>query len=251
MTTSVYFYLDTDSDVYEELLPVLEETESLDFIYRFSIEDVSVNFIYAQDDSKYFTYNSETGNPEGNFIVDPLVEIYDQKVDDSWLGAWMTTSVYFYLDTDSDVYEELLPVLEETESLDFIYRFEPVYDQLGERIYEFQKGLQSINTNIILIFALSIFMVFCAIYFLYERKQKRLSIHMLFGYSFFSLCKNEFLWICVPTWFLVVVLRLFFPRLDFILYSFWYALIEIFMVWLILRYFLTRNVKEAIGKERK
>ncbi|GHU63998.1 hypothetical protein FACS189418_8300 [Clostridia bacterium] len=240
---------DYQENFYQERIRVLEENRIEK--ENFTIEDVSVNLIYAQDNSQYFTYNNYTGNPRGNLIIDPLVRVYDKKVSDSWLEYWMTDSIFFYLDTDLDVDEVLLPVLEETETIEFIFHFQSIHSKLYETIDAWQEGVQRRHLNLLLILSISLFMVLCVVYFLYERKQKRLSIHLLFGYSFFSLCKNELLWICIPTWILLLLMWLFVPYSAFIFYCFCYVLIDMIMVWLILYYVLNRNIKETIGKEGK
>ena len=53
-----------------------------------------MNLIYVKKNQNYFTYSINDGDNKSN-IRDPIAIIYNGQIDTSFIGAWITTSLFY------------------------------------------------------------------------------------------------------------------------------------------------------------
>lgn len=97
-----------------------------------SIDSLRVNIIYVKNNQDYFTFNPETGGLKST-IKDPVAMIYNESVDTSNIGAYLTTSVYIIDKTKGRALESIRPSLKKTK-LTEVRRVQSVYSSINTAI---------------------------------------------------------------------------------------------------------------------
>lgn len=91
------------------------------------IEDLVIHIIYVKDGQKYFTYRADCAPDTGNYITDPVVQIYTGNIHCNYAHSFLTQ--WFYLPVEGSVeeaYETIRPCIEECGMEESVKRVEVV-----------------------------------------------------------------------------------------------------------------------------
>ncbi|MBJ6363897.1 DUF1430 domain-containing protein [Paenibacillus sp. GCM10012307] len=151
------------------------------------ITDLDINIIYTSNSQSYFTFNSSLGDPKNkNKIVDPIAIIFNESVDSSFIGAYTTTSLYFYDDSQGNAYNNIIGYLKETRTLGYIPYVTSVYQENNAEIVRLTQQLlqQIVALSIMFILSCAFLIVFVWSYYMSNANQ--LYLKFLFGYSYWK-----------------------------------------------------------------
>ena len=103
-----YFYfekVEAEND-YNEMAG---EKEQLDI----AEDQLAVNIIYVKDGQRYFTYRSDCASADGNWITDPLVQIYTGNIHCNYAHSFLTQWTYIPSEAGSpeNAYKEIAPYI--------------------------------------------------------------------------------------------------------------------------------------------
>ena len=147
-----------------------------------TIDDLSINIVYVEDNVNYFTYNPEIEVKNQNQVVDPIVIVDTGNFDSSFYFSYLTNSCFFD-STSVNPADEILPYSQK-------YQLSSVYDSVAPiysiRAHDIQEIKKEINMLILIELALiagfifSIYM-FCACY--YNQYKYSIYVKRIFGHS--------------------------------------------------------------------
>lgn len=186
-----YFYFTKIevTDMYNQEKGIASSTETKD--------NLTINFIYTKKGSAYFTYNSETGDNKTHLIYDPMVIIYDEKVDASYLYAYATSSMYFKMDGIDNAYEILKTSMKNSNSM-VIGGGQNVYAELGKtKMKLYRNMLERLVISQIIFVYIMIYSIF-NIWISFEANRKYKMICYMLGYSKYAIFFHELIYIALP-----------------------------------------------------
>ncbi len=76
-------------------------------------EDLSVNIIYVKNHQRYFTYRRDCAPETGNWITDPVAQVYTGNIHCNYAHSFLSQWTYYPSDAGSAgaAYQELLPYI--------------------------------------------------------------------------------------------------------------------------------------------
>lgn len=168
-----YFSKVTVSNIYNEALnhPLNHQPKN----------DLSINIIYTKNNQKYFTFNHKTGDDK-NQITDPIAIIYNNEMHVSFLGAAMTSSVYFEDSSNDQAYLQLSKALK-MHNITEIKQVRSVHAEITDTVTQLRKLY--INELIALLIA-CVFTVITLRFMIlshFNLNKQRIIIQHLSGYS--------------------------------------------------------------------
>lgn len=176
-----YFYFSkvTVSNIYNEALnqPVNNQSKS----------DLSINIIYTKNNQKYFTYNKDTGDAK-NQITDPIAIIYNNDMHVSFLGAAMTTSVYFEDTSHDQAYLQLSKALKK-HNITEIKQVHSVYGEITNTVNQLRKLYRNELIGLLITCIFAVITLRFMIVSHYNLNKQRIMIQHLNGYS--NMKKNK------------------------------------------------------------
>ena len=91
--------------------------------------ELNLNIIYVKDGQQYFTYRSDCAMQTGNWITDPIVQIYTSNIHCNYAHSMLSQWAYFYSDADSEkeAFEEIRPYVEQCGSENSLQKVTSVY----------------------------------------------------------------------------------------------------------------------------
>lgn len=208
--------------------------------------DLDINFIYSKKGSEYFTYNFTTGNPKTNSVKDPIVILYDGKVNISELGAYATRCMYFVNDSVGNAYDKIQPYINEANASKYITATYSVYNELGDRIVNIRTKIKQIISIEITAIITSLLMTFIFVYLYYREKRYQLYLNYLFGYSFWTINRGIIAVMLLPTIFSGFFFYCFTRSILIIYYIITILLIEILFSYLLTKKMLNINKMEFL-----
>ena len=121
-----YFYfekVEAEND-YNEMAG---EKEQLDI----TEDQLAVNSIYVKDGQRYFTYRSDCASADGNWITDPLVQIYTGNIHCNYAHSFLTQWTYIPSEAGSPekAYQEIAPYILECGAQESLKELRPLQNQ--------------------------------------------------------------------------------------------------------------------------
>ena len=118
-----YFYfekVEAEND-YNEMAG---EKEQLDI----AEDQLAVNIIYVKDGQRYFTYRSDCASADGNWITDPLVQIYTGNIHCNYAHSFLTQWTYIPSEAGSPekAYQEIAPYILECGAQESLKELRPL-----------------------------------------------------------------------------------------------------------------------------
>ena len=118
-----YFYfekVEAEND-YNEMAG---EKEQLDI----AEDQLAVNIIYVKDGQRYFTYRSDCASADGNWITDPLVQIYTGNIHCNYAHSFLTQWTYIPSEAGSpeNAYKEIAPYIMECGAQESLKELRPL-----------------------------------------------------------------------------------------------------------------------------
>ena len=89
---------------------------------------LNVNIIYVKDGQKYFTYRGDCASADGNWITDPLVQIYTGNIHCNYAHSFLTQWTYIPSEAGSPekAYEEIAPYILECGAQESLKELRPL-----------------------------------------------------------------------------------------------------------------------------
>jgi len=195
-----------------------------------SIDELTVNIIYAKDNQTYFTLNTWSRLEENINIVDPIVIVYTGSEHPSFLMSNLMTS-YFIVSETSNPLDEVAPVFERYDLVRGLPWFESIYEDNATVVLSLYGDYIKNVAFLILIIMMSIVITYILMQSHIEKNRYVIYVKMLFGYGFWRRNKNFIVAIFIYNamvstilivWlgFAAVPLLLCFYTLDILIYAF-------------------------------
>ena len=90
-------------------------------------ENLTIHIIYVKDGQMYFTYRADCAPDTGNYITDPVVQIYTGNIHCNYAHSFL--SQWFYIPFEGsaeEAYEAIRPWVEECGAAESVKRVKPV-----------------------------------------------------------------------------------------------------------------------------
>lgn len=93
-------------------------------------ESLQVNLIYVKDGQRYFTFRSDCAAATGNWITDPVVQIYTSNLHYSYAHSFLSQWVYFHSDkeTAEEAYQDIAADVEACGAEESLQRVLPYHE---------------------------------------------------------------------------------------------------------------------------
>lgn len=90
-------------------------------------EDLTVHMIYVKDGQRYFTYRSDCALGTGNYITDPVVQVYTGNIHCNYAHSFLTQWLYLPFEgTGEEAYETIQPYIEACGAEESVRQVKPV-----------------------------------------------------------------------------------------------------------------------------
>ena len=90
-------------------------------------EDLTVHMIYVKDGQRYFTYRSDCAPGTGNYITDPVVQVYTGNIHCNYAHSFLTQWLYLPFEgTGEEAYETIQPYIEACGAEESVRQVKPV-----------------------------------------------------------------------------------------------------------------------------
>lgn len=145
-------------------------------------KDLNINIIYSKMNQNYFTFNNYTGDSKNN-IIDPIAIIYTDTLDNSNIGAFATSSLFYLDSSKGKAFENIYQSLKSS-NVKEVNSVISIYDEANTQITSLKWELlqQIIGSLILVLFSLILFIGYVWSY--YYAQIYQLTINYLFGYSY-------------------------------------------------------------------
>ncbi len=161
-------------------------------------EDLKVQIIYVKNNQIYFTLNTEFGDlNNNNLVIDPIAVIYQPTMDTSFIGSYITTSLYFIDDSNGEAYSSISEILKETDTLSYVPFVYSVYQERGKEIATVKRQMYQQVVALIFLLSVSICCIISFTWCFYIPNAYTIYLRLLFGYSYWH--RNKLLYLTVIT----------------------------------------------------
>lgn len=182
-----------------------------------SIDDLSINIIYIENEHKIFTYNSNSGDIS-NIIEDSIITVYTENVDNSFLAACMGDYIFIESEDEYSALKEINSISQKYNIIE-LNTISSVYDKKGEEIRNVEEKLNNLLLNALSMSLFLSLLMIVIIYIYYKSCFSTIIIKSLHGYNFGQIYKNLIL---VNTF--INIFMLFMELVVFVKIS-WYMII--------------------------
>lgn len=172
-----------------------------------NIDELRINIIYIEKNQSYFTYNKNSGD-SFNTVIDPIVTIYTENVDNSFLASTVGSSMFLESKDEYSALKELNDITQKY-NVNELNAISSVYDKKGQEIKYIEDRINRLMMNIIVAFLLLIMLMTAITYAYYKSFLPTIVIKSLFGYSFMNIYKDLLLinlYIYTSTLFLIAII---------------------------------------------
>lgn len=172
----------------KEEVPNIYEEAMNKKLSKIPIDDLNINLIYIKNNQSYFTYNSYSGNSL-NQIKDPLVTVYTENIDNSFLASTLGGSIFLESKNEYSALNELKNVTQKYNATE-LNNILSVYDQKGEEISSIEDTIDRLILNTSVMFFILISLMVLLTYIYYKTYISEIIIKSLYGYTFIDTYKN-------------------------------------------------------------
>lgn len=170
-----------------EVTNLYREASNEDKIEK-NLNDLKINIIYIKNNQRYFTYNQYSGNSE-NMIEDPIITVYTENIDYSYLGACLGSSMFMEAENEYSALEEISSITQKY-NVNELNSIASVYDKKGEEIKNLENEKNKLILNMIIVISLLIMGMVIITYFYYKMFFSEIIIKSLHGYQFIEIYKK-------------------------------------------------------------
>ena len=151
-------------------------------INQTSIQDLSINLIYVQNNQSYFTFNHEIRPYDGNYVYDPIAVVFTGSLGISRLSTFIGNGLFFYTDA-IDPHADILPLLVEHNLAHVIRGTNAIFDENSQSLITLRNQvIRTIGFIVILIVAsFNVTLIFVSSYF--EKNKLKIFIKSILGYG--------------------------------------------------------------------
>lgn len=162
--------------------------------HLFDAGNPEVKVILVKDNQKYFTYNFEAFKEDNNYIIDPIVEINNNKIE---YGGDISNNRGYYIKVDNPQ-DPFASISEEVKRLGLTAQYNQafsLYDGVAEQVYESQSALiKQLTIAFVTGFILILLVIYSTIINMEKIKVEN-SICILNGYGFIERHKRKLLFL--------------------------------------------------------
>lgn len=158
---------------------------------------LSINIVYAKNNQKYFTFNTNYGSAREKYMIeDPIAIIFEDNLDGVFYGNLFTSGGGFYFYENSpNPYSSISDVLKKNDLGAVIDQTQSLYSQNGLALMNIKFQLINSIASIIILSILSIFMLSSFFRLLYKYYEEIYFLKNSLGYNFWE--RNIFSFITV------------------------------------------------------
>ncbi|WP_338678450.1 DUF1430 domain-containing protein [Listeria ivanovii] len=212
-------------------------------------KDLHINIIYAKNQQQYFTFDSNAGEVKSSMITDPIAIIYTGNVDTSYIGARLTSSVFFNDKTKGDAFNRIQPFIKKSGAKE-ITHVDSVYEELSNEITTLKWSIyQQLIGTLILGLSVLAFMALLILAYYRENLYKQL-IYYVFGFSFWESSKAFIIYNLSISFLSGVII--FLVSKEMIVWSFilFIICIELMILYYIRQNMINKDIKSIIKGEK-
>lgn len=215
------------------------------------ISELKVNIIYVKDNQKYFTYSSQSGrDEEKHYITDPIVIIYDEKIDISSLAAYFSKSLYFIDESNGSAYKNILPYLKETDTRSIIPGVDSVYKSVNDEIITINKRNRDILLIIVLLTVCTVFFSVIYIILYYINNSYKIYLKIIFGEYFINIYISSVYKILLINSIAIYISSFFIKSNLIFIMGFSVTIAELILVYFLSIYLKNQSINKIIKGEK-
>lgn len=201
---------------------------------RTTVDDLQLQIIYVKNNQDYFTLNTKFGDlNNNNLVVDPIAVIYQPTMDTSFIGAYVTSSLYFIDNSNGEAYSSISEILKETNTLSYIPSVFSVYQERGKEIAEAIQQMYQQVAALVLLLIISICCIVIFTWCYYIPNAYTIYLHLLFGYSHWYRNKLLYLTMIITNIVSGIAVYAIFPSIITIYSSLVLLLLDIITIFLV------------------
>lgn len=213
----------------------------------FAGESPEIKPIIVKNEQRYFTYDIDAFSASKNYIIDPIVEINNNKVEHAG-DISKNRGLYIRISSLDNPFEDIKDQVEKLQLTAYYNNAFSIYNDVAESIYTYQTMLikQSIAAATIIL-VLVLLIIYTGIIRM-ERKKIENSVKILNGYSFFTRHKSillfSYILYMVPITFILLKKFDNIDKLVSMILGIW--IIDLFITTTTIYLYEKRNLKDVI-----
>lgn len=154
-------------------------------------DDLKVNLIYVDNHQKYFTYDIMYGLPEKqNCITDPIAVILNPTMEEGFIASEMSYAVYIRNTSNSGAYQDLVPLLDKTDTRSSVVFVESVYSEVGYYASLSENTAKALFILMVLLIITLITLLLNQVYWYFRINRQHIIVHILHGKRSLEISKN-------------------------------------------------------------
>lgn len=210
-----------------------------------------INIIYTQKGQEYFTFNSNMGDINNqNNIIDPIAVLYNGNVDTSFIGAYATTSLFYFDDSKGNAYQNIIPYLEETNTKNLISASTSTYQELSDEILQLQWLLIKYTISLFITLILSVAFLSSYTWTYYSANTLKLNLKYLFGFSYWDRNKHLLILSFTANSMLGLVISFYYRVYELMYFIILFIGIELVIVYLLSNYLNQKNINKILKGDK-
>lgn len=214
-------------------------------------EDLNINIIYVKNNQKYFTYSDFRGSgKDHHYITDPVCIIYDGKVDNSFLAAYASHSLYFFDNSKGYAYENISRYLKDSETNMVVRQVESVYKDVNEALNDLKVRTKNLLFTLIMLVAIAVVFSITYIRLYYENNSYKLYLKTIMGYNFINIHLNIICVILVVNMTSSLLASIFFKNILVMIWGTLFTILEFIIAMLSTSYLNRQNINKIIKGEK-
>ena len=200
-------------------------------LLTYTMDDLTVNMIYVDDDQYYFSFNSRVRSGAGNLIRDPIAIVHTDNFHPIHMMMLISGDAFHFVSTTTNPLEELLFIGESYDLQDVLRFTQSVFSEHAQRMRLLERDIMSGLFALFLLILSNVIISYNLISNYFWQNKHTLFTKSLFGFS--RLQRHKWFVISIliyamPVIFImsaflswrVFTITMFFLLTDFILFSF-------------------------------
>lgn len=217
-----------------------------------SKKDLYINILYVKNNQKYFTYSTITGSEKNHhYIIDPIVIIYDGKVDSSYMGSYASQNLYFFDESNGDAYKNISQYLKDSKTNTIVQVVSSVYKNVNQQINSLKVKTKNLLFVIIVLSLITFVFSITYIFLYYQNNSYMLYLKTLLGYSFINihyLIIYEIIGIDICS---SILASIYFKNIIILLIGLLFIILELFISTYFIYHLNRQNINKIIKGENK
>jgi len=157
-----------------------------------TIDELSLNIIYVNDNQCYFTFNIFVKESTGGLLCDPIAVVFHpDQAQNSFLMGMFQNNFYFRSNEDTQgAFESILPAIKHYDLISNITFISPVYHEFIRILQVSTSGLLRFSVVMVLLILSTTSITYFLVATYFESNKYELTVKRHFGYSAIKRNKN-------------------------------------------------------------